>query len=217
LFCIPEDGPSPKQANFNIALCDMLWPLLQASDGGVFYLCTTLRATQQVGDWLQSKNSEFNLSWTILVQGTRSKGELLDQFRSEAKPILVGSVSFWEGVDVKGQGLRLVVIDKIPFAPPDDPLVAARSDWMRNQGMNPFRDMAIPEAAIALKQGSGRLIRDQSDRGVLVIGDNRILSEQYGKLLWRSLPPFARTRCLDEAVHYMKKLLTEFQTSGAKR
>ena len=215
LLCVPQDGPNPKSISFIDELCELLWPLIKASDGGVFFLCTTLRATAKVGKWLEQKNSENSLGWTVLVQGQAGKAEMLEQFRASEKPVLVGSATFWEGVDVKGDALRLVIIDKIPFAPPDDPLVAARNDWLKDKGLSPFYEMAIPEAAIALKQGAGRLIRDETDQGVLVIGDRRLLTEGYGKTLWRSLPPFGRTRDVSKAVVRMKEITARAQGRAA--
>lgn len=207
LLCVPQDMPMPNEPQFNEKLCNSLWPLIKASDGGVFFLCTSLRAVRVVGEFLREKISEYELDWQLLVQGEASRAELLDRFRDCAKPLLVGAASFWEGVDIRGEALRLVIIDKLPFAPPDDPIFQARSDVLKKQGGNPFSELSIPDAAIALKQGAGRLIRDESDWGVLVIGDRRIVDKSYGKMLWRSLPPFRRTRELSTAVAFMKEKL----------
>jgi ATP-dependent DNA helicase DinG len=207
LLCVPQDMPMPNEPQFNEKLCNSLWPLIKASDGGVFFLCTSLRAVRVVGEFLREKISEYELDWQLLVQGEASRAELLDRFRESAKPLLVGAASFWEGVDIRGEALRLVIIDKLPFAPPDDPIFQARSDVLKKQGGNPFSELSIPDAAIALKQGAGRLIRDESDWGVLVIGDRRIVDKSYGKMLWRSLPPFRRTRELSTAVAFMKEKL----------
>lgn len=200
LLCVPENAPEPQAPDFPEKLAELCWPALQASDGGVFFLCTTLRAVSRIGKWLEQRKQAEGLDWTLLIQGQASKAEMLEKFRSSEKPVLVGSATFWEGVDMKGDGLRLVIIDKIPFAPPDDPLVAARNAWFKDRGMDPFRELSIPEAAIALKQGAGRLIRDETDRGVLVIGDHRLLTKNYGSTLWRSLPPFKRTRRIEDTV-----------------
>ncbi len=200
LLCVPQHAPSTTDPAFPEKLCEVVWPLLQAADGGVFFLCTTLRAVQKVGAWLQVAIQKHELDWTLLIQGQAGKAEMMDSFRSTAKPVLVGSASFWEGVDVKGDQLRLVIIDKLPFSPPDDPIVSARSDWVRDKGGNPFMDIHVPEAAISLKQGAGRLIRDESDRGVLVIGDRRLIEKPYGRTLWQSLPPFKRTQEIAVAV-----------------
>jgi ATP-dependent DNA helicase DinG len=134
----------------------------------------------------------------LLVQGSRPRRALLDEFRRHGNAVLVGSVSFWEGIDVRGEALSVVAIDKLPFAPPDDPVVEARIRRLRSLGRNPFLEYQLPEAVTLLKQGVGRLIRDERDRGVLMILDERLLSKPYGRTVLASLPPFARTR--EEAV-----------------
>ncbi len=122
--------------------------------------------------------------------------------------MLLGSQSFWEGVDVKGEALSLVVIDKLPFAPPDDPVLAARIDAIKQKGGNAFFEYQLPRAIISLKQGAGRLIRDEDDRGVLMICDPRLISKPYGKRIWQSLPPMKRTRSQDEVVEFFKVDMT---------
>jgi len=204
LMCVPENLPFPNEPQFSRKLVDSIWPLLKASDGGVFFLCTSHRAVKQVGEYLKEKVLEQELGWSLLVQGEASRAELLDQFRLVTKPVLVGAASFWEGVDIRGDGLRLVIIDKLPFAPPDDPVFQAKSELIKNRGGSPFQDLSLPDAAIALKQGAGRLIRDEQEWGVLLIGDRRLVEKGYGKLLWRSLPPFRRTRDLNVAVEFMQ-------------
>jgi len=204
LMCVPENLPFPNEPQFSRKLVDSIWPLLKASDGGVFFLCTSHRAVKQVGEYLKEKVLEQELGWSLLVQGEASRAELLDQFRLVTKPVLVGAASFWEGVDIRGDGLRLVIIDKLPFAPPDDPVFQAKSELIKNRGGSPFQDLSLPDATIALKQGAGRLIRDEQDWGVLLIGDRRLVEKGYGKLLWRSLPPFRRTRDLNVAVEFMQ-------------
>ncbi|HEY1058464.1 MAG TPA: ATP-dependent DNA helicase [Limnobacter sp.] len=205
LLCVPENLPFPNEAQFSQKLVNSLWPLLKASDGGVFFLCTSHRAVKLVGETLRQRIEEQSLPWTLMVQGEASRGELLEQFRQQEKPVLVGAASFWEGVDIRGEGLRLVVIDKLPFAPPDDPVFQAKSELIENRGGNAFQELSVPDAAIALKQGAGRLIRDEQDWGVLVIGDRRLVEKGYGKMLWRSLPPFRRTRDLATAVDFMRQ------------
>jgi ATP-dependent DNA helicase DinG len=133
-------------------------------------------------------------SWPLLVQGELGRTELLSQFRASGNAVLVGSQSFWEGVDVRGDALSVVIIDKLPFAPPDDPVLAARIAEMEKRGLNGFMNHQLPEAIINLKQGAGRLIRDENDRGVLMICDSRLISKPYGRRIWQSLPPFKRTR-----------------------
>ena len=137
-----------------------------------------------------------------MLQGEGSRNDLLARFREHGNAVLLGSQSFWEGVDVRGEALSLVVIDKLPFAPPDDPVLAARIAQITKQGRNAFMEYQLPRAVINLKQGAGRLIRDESDRGVLMICDPRLLSKPYGKRIWQSLPPFKRSRVLSEAVAF---------------
>jgi ATP-dependent DNA helicase DinG len=151
---------------------------------------------------LKEKLAGAGLDWTVLLQGSAGKNELLERFRDTPNAILVGSQSFWEGVDVKGEALSLVVIDKLPFNPPDDPVLAARIDQINRAGGNAFMEYQVPRAVIALKQGAGRLIRDETDRGVLMLCDPRLVSKPYGKRIWRALPPFRRTRSREDAVGF---------------
>jgi ATP-dependent DNA helicase DinG len=138
----------------------------------------------------------------LLVQGMSTRTALLDAFRASGNAVLVGSVSFWEGIDVRGEALSLVVIDKLPFSPPDDPVVDARIRRLRALGRNPFLEYQLPQAITLLKQGAGRLIRDEKDRGVLMILDDRLLSKPYGKTILASLPPFTRTRDEEDACSF---------------
>ena len=139
------------------------------------------------------------------MQGELGRTELLDRFRSAGNAVLIGSQSFWEGVDVRGDALSVVIIDKLPFAPPDDPVLAARIAEMEKRGMNGFMHHQLPEAIITLKQGAGRLIRDETDRGVLMICDPRLISKPYGKRIWQSLPPFARSRELGTVISFLQR------------
>ena len=129
-----------------------------------------------------------------MVQGEAGRTELLDRFRAAGNAVLIGSQSFWEGVDVRGDALSVVIIDKLPFSPPDDPVLAARIEALERKGLNGFMHHQLPAAIINLKQGAGRLIRDERDKGVLMICDPRLISKPYGKRIWQSLPPFKRTR-----------------------
>jgi ATP-dependent DNA helicase DinG len=147
---------------------------------------------------LSEQLERAGLDFPLLIQGEGSKNELLERFRRLGNAILVGSQSFWEGVDVRGEALSVVVIDKLPFAPPDDPVLSARIERMKNEGKNAFMEYQLPRAVINIKQGAGRLIRDETDRGVLMICDPRLISKPYGKRIWRSLPPMKRTRELDD-------------------
>ncbi|WP_338440658.1 ATP-dependent DNA helicase, partial [uncultured Aquabacterium sp.] len=142
----------------------------------------------------------------VLQQGEAPRPTLLDDFRRAGNAVLVGSHSFWEGIDVKGDALTLVVIDKLPFAPPDDPVLAKRLELLGQSGGNPFMQHQVPQAIIALKQGAGRLIRSETDHGVLMICDTRLIDKPYGRRIWQSLPPMKRTRSQDEVVAFLETL-----------
>ena len=157
---------------------------------------------QRAHEILLAEFDRKNLKYPLMLQGEGSRNDLLARFREHGNAVLLGSQSFWEGVDVRGEALSLVVIDKLPFAPPDDPVLAARIAQITKQGRNAFMEYQLPRAVINLKQGAGRLIRDESDRGVLMICDPRLLSKPYGKRIWQSLPPFKRSRILSEAVSF---------------
>ncbi len=202
LLCVPRDLPEPNQPAHTDAVIDAALPVIEAAGGRAFLLFTTLRALAHARERLADAFAARGLDFPMLVQGERSKTELLERFRRLGNAVLLGSASFWEGVDVPGPALSLVVIDKLPFAPPDDPLMAARLARLKADGGNPFRDYQLPQAAISLKQGAGRLIRAETDRGVLMICDPRLVDKPYGKVLWRSLPPMRRTREVAEAVRF---------------
>jgi ATP-dependent DNA helicase DinG len=197
LLYVPRNLPQPSSPNFTDAVFDGALPVIEASKGGVFFLCTTLRAVDRIANRLRDTIERRGWDYPLLVQGEASRTELLDRFRSYGNAILVGSQSFWEGVDVRGDALSLVVIDKLPFAPPDDPVLSARLDALTKQGLSPFAVHQLPQAVITLKQGAGRLIRAETDRGVLMICDTRLVDKPYGRRIWQSLPPFKRTRELE--------------------
>jgi len=196
LLYVPRGLPEPNTVAHTDAVVDAAVPVLAASGGRAFLLFTTLRAMRRARDRLEARLPELGLELPLLAQGEGSRSELLERFRRLGNAVLVGSASFWEGVDVHGEALSVVVIDKLPFAPPDDPVLAARLAHLRAQGRNPFFDFQLPQATIALKQGAGRLIRDEHDRGVLVLCDPRVAAKPYGRTLLASLPPMARTRDL---------------------
>ncbi len=202
LLYVPTELPDPATQGYTEAVVRASLPVLRAAGGRAFLLCTTLRAVRSAAEMLRSWLEAEQLDFPLLVQGEASRSDLLERFRLAGNAILVGSQSFWEGVDVRGQALSLVIIDKLPFAPPDDPVLAARLDALVRQGRNPFMDYQVPAAVIALKQGAGRLIRDESDRGVLMLCDPRLLTKPYGRRIWQSLPPFRRTRELDEVTRF---------------
>ncbi|MEX3583558.1 MAG: ATP-dependent DNA helicase [Burkholderia sp.] len=197
LLYVPRDLPQPSSPMFTDAMFDAALPAIEASGGGVFMLCTTLRAVDRIASKLRETIEARGWNMPLLVQGDASRTELLDRFRAYGSAILVGSQSFWEGVDVRGDALSLVVIDKLPFAPPDDPVLAARLDALTKKGLSRFAVHQLPQAVILLKQGAGRLIRAETDRGVLMICDTRLVDKPYGRRIWQSLPPFKRTREID--------------------
>jgi len=204
LLYVPTGLPEPNSFGYTDAVIDAALPVIEAAGGRTFFLCTTIRAVKQVSERLRDEFAKRGLDFPLFVQGERGRTELLDSFRNAGNGVLVGSQSFWEGVDVRGDALSLVIIDKLPFAPPDDPVLAARIDVMEKQGMNGFMHHTLPEAIINLKQGAGRLIRDETDRGVLMICDPRLISKSYGKRVWQSLPSFKRTRLEADVVAFFQ-------------
>jgi ATP-dependent DNA helicase DinG len=185
---------------------EQAWPALLASQGRAFLLFTSLRAMREAYELVKKKIDEQQLDYPLLLQGEGSRTELLEKFRKSPNAVLVASQTFWEGIDVRGDALQLVVIDKLPFAPPDDPVLAARVDQMNKAGRNPFMEFQLPRAAITLKQGAGRLIRDETDRGVLMICDTRLVDKPYGKKIWKSLPPMLKTRDADVIQRFFAQL-----------
>ena len=194
LLYVPTGLPDPNSMGYTDAVLDLALPVIEAAGGKTFLLCTTLRAVKRAAERLRDEFEQRGLPFPLFVQGDRGRTELLDQFRQAGNGVLIGSQSFWEGVDVRGDALSLVIIDKLPFAPPDDPVLAARIEVMEKQGKNGFMHHTLPEAIINLKQGAGRLIRDEKDRGVLMLCDPRVISKPYGRRIWQSLPAFKRTR-----------------------
>ncbi|MCX8004472.1 MAG: ATP-dependent DNA helicase [Burkholderiaceae bacterium] len=202
LLYLPQRMPSPQAQDFAERVAECAWPVIAASGGRAFVLCTTLRAVQRVAARLRERAHRAGLP--LLVQGAAPRRQLLEQFRAAGNAILIGSVSFWEGIDVRGEALSLVVIDKLPFAPPDDPVVEARIARLRALGRNPFLEYQLPQAVTLLRQGVGRLIRDERDRGVLMILDERLLTKSYGRTVLASLPPFQRTRSEAQACAFLR-------------
>jgi ATP-dependent DNA helicase DinG len=205
LLYLPQSMPSPAAHDFSEQVADAAWPVIEASGGRAFVLCSTLRAVDRVAARLAERMRGTGADLPLLVQGTSTRPALLDAFRRAGNAVLVGSVSFWEGIDVRGEALSLVVIDKLPFAPPDDPVVEAKIRRLKALGRNPFTEFQLPQAVTLLKQGAGRLIRDERDRGVLMILDERLLSRSYGKTVIASLPPFTRSRRLQDAVDFFSR------------
>jgi ATP-dependent DNA helicase DinG len=189
LLYLPQNLPEPAAPDYTERLLEAALPVLAASRGRAFLLFTSHRALKFAADWLSGR-----IAYPLLVQGTAPRAELLDRFRQLGNAVLLGTGSFWEGVDVRGEALSCVIIDKLPFAAPDDPVLQARAAALQEAGRNPFMDYQLPNAVIALKQGVGRLIRDEQDRGVLMLCDPRLRSKGYGKIFLASLPAMPRTR-----------------------
>ena len=205
LLYVPRGLPPPNSIEHTNAVVDAALPVLKASRGRAFLLFTSLRALKAARDRVMALFEREGLDFPLLVQGEGSKTELLLRFRSLGNAVLLGSASFWEGVDVPGDALSLVVIDKLPFAPPDDPLLAARLSKLTADGGNAFIQWQLPQAAISLKQGAGRLIRTETDRGVLMLCDPRLVDKPYGKRIWQSLPAMTRTRELADVIAFFER------------
>jgi len=197
LLYIPNGLPDPDAPHYLEELLSAILPTLQASQGRAFLLFTSYRALEWMARELPAK-----IQYPVLVQGSQPRNRLLDTFRKLGNAVLLGTSSFWEGVDVRGEALSLVVIDKLPFAAPDDPVLRARQDACRRGGGDPFNDMQLPRAVITLKQGAGRLIRDVTDTGVLMIADPRLMSRPYGEVFRRSLPPMPLSRQLSDVQRF---------------
>lgn len=202
LLYVPSGLPDPNSEGYTETVIQAALPVIGASQGRTFLLFTSLRAMQKAHEILQAEFDRRGWNYPLLLQGEGSRNELLSRFREHGNAVLLGSQSFWEGVDVRGEALSLVIIDKLPFAPPDDPVLAARIAQISKQGRNAFMEYQLPRAIITLKQGAGRLIRDENDRGVLMICDPRLISKPYGRRIWQSLPPMKRTRVEAEAVAF---------------
>lgn len=197
LLYLPDDMPDPGEPVYTAAVISTAIPVIRASEGHTFLLFTSHRALQQAAELIRGK-----VDYPVLVQGTAPRTELLEKFRTTKHAVLLGTNSFWEGVDVKGQALSCVIIDKLPFAPPDDPVFRARSARMQEQGINPFMEYQLPQAIITLKQGVGRLIRDNTDYGVLMICDPRLITRSYGRKFISSLPGMKITNDIKDVENF---------------
>ncbi|HET9123104.1 MAG TPA: ATP-dependent DNA helicase, partial [Acidiferrobacteraceae bacterium] len=202
LLYLPPGIPDPRAADFLDGFIDCVVPVLEASQGRAFLLFTTHRVLRQAHAALERR-----IRFPLLVQGTLPRARLLERFRSTPNAVLLGTASFWEGIDVAGAALSCVVIDKLPFAPPHDPLERARLQLLKAEGVNGFRDYQLPRAVLALKQGVGRLIRTSSDRGVVVLCDPRVQTQPYGKLFLASLPPMPVTGALSQVQQFFEESL----------
>ncbi|QLB16208.1 ATP-dependent helicase [Mannheimia varigena] len=199
LLCVPRYLPDTNKSHTLTALGQLLKPVIEANKGRCFLLCTSYYMMRGLADFLR-EHSSLN----VLLQGETSKSRLLEKFVKEDNAVLVATQSFWEGIDVRGDDLSLVIIDKLPFTSPDEPLLKARMEDCKLQGGDPFNDIQIPEAVITLKQGVGRLIRDVTDRGVIIICDSRLVMRNYGQTFLKSLPPSKRTRDLNSVIQFLK-------------
>ncbi|KUM54917.1 ATP-dependent DNA helicase [Rheinheimera sp. EpRS3] len=201
LLCVPRYMSEPHEQGMALQLLQIAVRLIEANNGRCFFLFTSHRMLQLVAKQLPDLVRQ-----PVLVQGSSGKRLLLEQFVKLDNAVLLGTGSFWEGVDVRGDTLSCVIIDKLPFASPDEPLLQARSEDCTMRGLDPFAEVQLPQAVITLKQGVGRLIRDVTDRGVMVICDNRLVTKPYGEVFLTSLPPMRRTRSLDEAVSFLQQM-----------
>jgi len=192
ILYVPPDMPEPSDRGYTEAVVNAAVPVLQASQGRAFMLFTSHQALQTAAGLLPNF-----VDFPLFIQGSQPKAALLEAFKQAGNGVLLGTASFWEGVDVRGEALSVVIIDKLPFASPGDPVLSAKLDALKRQGLSPFGVYQLPAAVIALRQGAGRLIRSHDDRGVLMLCDPRILSKSYGKTFLNSLPPMKRTRMLE--------------------
>jgi ATP-dependent DNA helicase DinG len=206
LLYVPEGLPEPNSEGYTRKAVDAALPVIEAAEGRTFFLFTSLRAMREARELMESGMKKMGMDYPLLMQGEGSRTELLERFRRLGNAVLLGSQSFWEGVDVRGEALSLVIIDRLPFAPPDDPVLAARIETINAEGRNAFMEYQLPQAVITLKQGAGRLIRDENDRGVLMICDPRLITKHYGKRIWRSLPPMRRTRDRAEVIDFYRQI-----------
>ncbi len=201
LLLVPDSLPAQDAPTYTGAIIELLLPLLYQSGGRAFLLFTSHRALREAAEHLRTAGVDFPL----LVQGEAPRSRLLEQFASLPNPVLLGAASFWEGVDIRGDDLVLVAIDKLPFASPGDPFLKARLEAVRRRGGNPFTEFQLPQAILGLKQGVGRLIRDFNDRGVVVVCDPRLYSKGYGRSFLKSMPPFTLTRDVGRAVEFLSR------------
>ncbi|MCA9577005.1 MAG: ATP-dependent DNA helicase, partial [Myxococcales bacterium] len=188
---LPEAMPDPRAGQYLDRAVSEITQLVALTGGGAFVLCTSVRAMRTLAERCATA-SDRPITQPILVQGQAPKGTLLERFREAGDAVLFATLSFWEGVDVPGDALRLVVLDKLPFSVPTDPLIAARCRALEEQGESPFMRYLVPAAALTLQQGFGRLIRTQRDRGVVAVLDGRVVQKAYGRVFLASLPPASR-------------------------
>ncbi len=207
LLYLPRDLPDPKDVNYYVSLLKKALPIIQACGGRCFFLFTSHRALREVAQIL-GRQYQFPL----LIQGEEAKPILLARFRELGNAVLLGTSTFWEGVDVKGEALSCVIIDKLPFASPVDPVIRGRMDYLKSRGLSGFDELSLPNAVLALKQGVGRLIRDASDKGVLMIADPRLTGRDYGRQIFASLPAMRKTRDEHTVLTFINELALSNET-----
>ncbi|WP_076585259.1 ATP-dependent DNA helicase [Vibrio ostreicida] len=200
-LCVPRYLPEPNSPGLSQKLVAMLSPVIEQNQGRCFFLCTSHSMMRDLGEQFRD-----SLTLPVLVQGETSKQQTLAQFMDLGNALLVATGAFWEGIDVRGDALSCVIIDKLPFTAPDDPLLKARIEDCQLRGGDPFAQVQIPDAVITLKQGVGRLIRDKKDKGALIICDNRLVTRDYGGIFLASLPPIPRTRDLGAVKDFLKQI-----------
>ncbi len=202
LLYVPRGLPDPRSSGYTEAMIKAAIPVLEASQGRAFLLFTSYKALEYAAEYLKGQ-----VTFPLLLQGSMPKRELIEQFKKLGNAILLGTSSFWYGVDVRGDALSCVIIDKLPFAAPDDPILQARIQMLRKQGKDPFQTYQLPNAVLILKQGAGRLIRDNEDRGILMICDPRLVGSRYGETFLQSLPDMTRTREVNKVYEFLKSPL----------
>ncbi len=199
---LPPGLPAPSERTHTGEMLENVLPLLDLTDGGLFCLFTSHRALNAARQWFKTRKSRLK-GRPLLIQGDAPRDDLLRRFRDHGNAVLLGTGSFWEGVDVRGRALTIVAIDKLPFASPADPLMMARLEFIRRQGGNGFTGHQLPVAVLSLKQGAGRLLRDDNDYGVIVLCDPRLTSKSYGKVFLKSLEPMRCTDSVDEVRQFL--------------
>jgi ATP-dependent DNA helicase DinG len=206
LLYLPRGLPDPKHTLYYELLLERALPIINACGGRCFFLFTSHRALRQVAALMGNQ-----LNYPLLIQGEEAKPILLARFRQLGNAVLLGTATFWEGVDVKGDALSCVIIDKLPFASPADPVIRGRMAYLKEKGLSGFDELSLPNAVIALKQGVGRLIRDVTDKGVLMIADPRLTGREYGRQILASLPQIPKTRDETKVLHFIKELALEYE------
>ncbi len=207
LLYLPRGLPDPKNQNYYDLLLKRVLPVIEELGGRCFFLFTSHKALKQVAQMMDGV-----LNYPILIQGTEAKPILLERFRQLGNAVLLGTATFWEGVDVKGEALSCVIIDKLPFSSPVDPVTRGRMAYLKEKGLSGFDELSLPNAVIALKQGVGRLIRDNTDKGILVIADPRLTGREYGRRILASLPRLPKTRDEQKVLKFIRELALDYET-----